>query len=93
MESFLSWKKQLSHESAILKTLPFKLTYAEGVRKVLQALDSSRPCQGNPDNRFMALLPSRKGVLNDHSGMYYLMTYLNLNIQGSKLWPMKTQNP
>ena len=72
-----SWKaffhgKKLSHESAVLKTLSFKLTNAEHVKKILQGLDSSRPCQGNPDDRFMALLHSRKGVLKDHSGMYYL---------------------
>ena len=69
-----SWKaffcgRQLSRECTILKTFSFNLTSAERVKKVFQALDSSRPCQGNPDDRFMALLPSRKGVLNDYSGM------------------------
>ena len=71
-----TWKaffhgKELSAESALLRSFSSRLDCAGLVKQILHTLDSSRQCHGNPDGRFMALLPSRKGVLHDHSGMYH----------------------
>ena len=60
--------KELQHECIILGDSPHTLNTAQDVVSVIDKMNSSEPCQGNPDDRFMALLPSRKGVFRDPTG-------------------------
>ena len=60
--------KELQHECIIREDTPQTLSTCAEVLHVIDRMNSSKPCQGNPDDRFMALLPSRKGVFRDPTG-------------------------
>lgn len=54
----------------LLKELPHLLTTAKLVKTVIQALEQSTICKGNPDQRFLDFALHRDGKFNDHSGKY-----------------------
>ena len=73
ISSDFSWKasycgKELQRECIILEDTPLRLTTGDDVASVVDCMNNSKPCEGNPDDRFMALLPSRKGVFRDSTG-------------------------
>ncbi len=70
-----SWKayfcgKELQRQCTILQDTPHSLTAGDDVASVVGSVNSSKPCLGNPDDKYMALLPSRKGVFQDPTGAY-----------------------
>ena len=74
ISSDFSWKvffcgKELQRECSILQDARLHLTAADNVVCVIDRVSNSRPCLGNSDETYMALLPSRKGVFHDHTGM------------------------
>ena len=74
ISSDFSWKvyfcgKELQRVCSILHEAPLRLTATDNVAGIIDRVDKSRPCLGNPDEKYMALLPSRKGMFRDHTGM------------------------
>lgn len=75
--SDLSWKlylfgKEVPPDSSILEVVPPSLTTGDSVARLLRCISSARPCLGSSDDKFMALLPSRKGLFRDPTGMSYV---------------------
>ena len=52
----------------LLGGIAAKLCSVDEVVKLLSALDDSKHCVGNPDTKFIELVPRQKGVFKDQSG-------------------------
>lgn len=62
--------QEVSHTTCTLfADTPLVLTTTSDVHRLLESIDNSRVCEGNPDECYTALLPSRKGVFMDLTGM------------------------
>ena len=59
-------------ECSLLAHLPPVLSDVATVEKMLILLSSSKACNGNSDDRFMALLPQRD-VFRDCTGMKFII--------------------
>lgn len=91
-----SWKayfcgKELQLEWTILKDTPHCLTAAQDVASVADSMNSSRPCQGSHDERFMALLASRKGVLRDTTGIMCKMCLYIIAVTPTAIYALLTK--
>ena len=96
IESDFSWKlhycglEVLTENCSLLANLPPLLSCASLVEKFFTLLSSSRPCVGNSDERFLALLSHRDGGFRDCTSMIsytlsfsLLSTYLNMHVGNS----------
>ena len=54
---------------SLLADLPAVLCCARAIEQVITLLSSTKPCVGNSDDRFLALLSRRNGVFKDSTGM------------------------
>ena len=54
----------------LLGGIAAKLCSVDEVVRLLSALDESKHCVGNPDTKFMQLVPRQNGIFKDQSGKH-----------------------
>ena len=59
----------------VLAGIPNSLVSPADVVKVMDVVNNSDLCIGNPDDKFMPLVTRRNQVFMNHAGHFYLNTY------------------
>ena len=59
-----------SHGCGVLNASPQLLVSADLVAQLIHQLESCSMCPGNPDEKFLTLASTKKGVFLSHYGMY-----------------------
>lgn len=62
-------------DCSLLADLPPFLCDVACLEMMFTLLSSSKPCKGNPDDRFLALLPQRDDVFRDRTGMNIIINF------------------
>ena len=71
--SVVLYQQQIEYStSTVLNRFSLNLNSAAELCQVIQALESSIICQGNPDEKFTLLYSYKKGIFKDQSVMYIL---------------------
>ena len=68
------------HACSILSAVPQSLVSAKLVGQLICQVEQSSICQGNPDEKFISLAASRKGIFVRHSGRWackFLCMYIH----------------
>ena len=77
-DSSLKWTlffrehKLSSHNCPLLNDLPLEFTNAESVHMMVQRLDSSKICAGNPEDQYIAVCQHRAVTLHGISGLIHV---------------------